>query len=141
MKGARVFVDTNILVYAYDSSAGEKHKKAAEMVEEFWQSGNGAVSTQVLQEFYVTVTGKLGKPVDTKIAKSIIKDLLKWKTVIIQGETILEAVDIAVRHKYSFWDAMIVASAIECEAKTILTEDLSHGEKIRGIVINNPFKP
>ncbi|MBI5178469.1 MAG: PIN domain-containing protein [Nitrospinae bacterium] len=140
MKGGKVFVDTNIIVYAYDPSAGEKHLKAAEVMSGLWESGNGVVSIQVLQEFFVTATRKMGKPMDAKTAKTIVGDLLKWKTVTPSGETLLDAIDICGKHQCSFWDAMIISSALEGGAEKILTEDFTHGQKIRGLQLENPFR-
>jgi predicted nucleic acid-binding protein len=140
MKEVKVFVDTNIIVYAYDVSAGEKHSKALEIMKDLWGTGNGITSTQVLQEFFVSVTGKIAKPLSIITAKEIVKDFLKWKTVIINGEIILEAIDIHNERRYSFWDSLIIASAIAGGAETLLSEDLSDKHKIKGIVIKNPFK-
>ena len=139
MKEGKMFIDTNILVYAYDASAGEKHKKALEIMENLWDSGNGIISSQVLQEFFVNVTKKISKPLNVIATKEIVKDLLKWKTVIINGEIILEAIDIHTQQKLSFWDSMIIVSAIGGGADTILSEDLSDKQVIRGITIKNPF--
>jgi predicted nucleic acid-binding protein len=139
MKDHKVFVDTNIVVYAYDVSAGEKHKKAVEIMKDMWGTGNGIISSQVLQEFFVSVTRKIAKPVNIPTAKEIIKDLLKWKTVTINGEILLEAIDIHNEHKYSFWDSVIIAAAIEGGAKVLFSEDLTDAQKIKGIIIKNPF--
>jgi len=140
MKEGRVFVDTNIIVYAYDASAGEKHSKALEIMKDLWGTGNGIASTQVLQEFFVSVTGKIVKSLSIITAKEIVKDFLKWKIVIVDGEIILEAIDIQNERRYSFWDSLIIASAIAGGAGTLLSEDLSDKHKIKGIVIKNPFK-
>ncbi len=139
MKDGKVFIDTNILVYAYDISAGEKHSKATEVMKDIWSKGHGVISTQVLQEFFVCVTGKIARPLDAETAKAIIRDLLKWKTVNVDGELILEAVDIHSRYKYSFWDSMIIAAAAEGGAAELLSEDLADKQKIKGIAIINPF--
>lgn len=139
MNGGKVFVDTNVIVYAYDRSAGEKHHKAMEAMKDLWSAGHGMTSTQVLQEFFVSVTRKITKPLDISSAKAIVKDLLKWKTVTIDGEIILEAIDIHVEHGYSFWDSVIIASALSGGAGTLLSEDLSDKHRIKGIVIKNPF--
>lgn len=139
MKGERLFVDTNILVYAYDISAGEKHAAAKGVLNELWDGGNGLVSTQVLQEFFVTVTRKISKPMDASAAKEIVKDLLKWKVVTVSGGLILDAIEVQQKYKYSFWDSLIIASGIHSGASAILSEDLSDRQKIKGIVIRNPF--
>jgi predicted nucleic acid-binding protein len=140
MKEGRVFIDTNVLVYAYDTSAGEKYQEARKIMGTLWDSGNGIISSQVLQEFFVSVTKKISKPLSLLTAKEIVKDLLKWKTVIIDGEIIMEAIDIQSQHKYSFWDSMIIAAAVEGGAGTILSEDLSDKQAIKGIIVKNPFK-
>jgi predicted nucleic acid-binding protein len=139
MKEGRVFVDTNIFVYAYDDSAGKKHNRALEIMEELWITGRGIISTQVLQEFFVAVTRKIPNPVEPGRAKGIVEDYLKWRTVFITGGTILDAIDIHGGYKYSFWDSLIIASAFEGGAKIILSEDFSFRHKIKGIEIRNPF--
>jgi predicted nucleic acid-binding protein len=139
MKDGKVFVDTNIIVYAYDVSAGEKHRKAVEIMKDIWSTGFGIISSQVLQEFFVNVTRKIAKPLNVLTAKEIVKDLLKWKTVSINGEIILEAIDIHNEHKYSFWDSAIIAAAIEGGAGVLLSEDLTNKQQIKGLVIKNPF--
>lgn len=139
MTDSRVFVDTNIIVYAYDSSAGAKHSRAVDMMKDLWDTGSGIISTQVLQEFFVTTTRKIEKPLDIPVAKDIVKDLLKWKTIVVDGEVILEAIDIHADQKYSFWDSVIIASALQGGATTLLSEDLSSSHEIKGLVIRNPF--
>lgn len=139
MKDGKIFVDTNIIVYAYDASAGNKHLKAVEIMKYLWDTGHGVVSTQVLQEFFVTATRKIPKPLDSATAKEIVKDLLKWKVVNIGGELILQAIDIHNENKYSFWDSAIIAAAIEGGAKTLFSEDLSDRHLIKGMTIKNPF--
>ena len=140
MKGSRIFLDTNVLVYAYAISAGEKHRVAAGIMVELWDSGLGLLSTQVLQEFYVTVTGKIPRPLDAGHAGDIVRDLLKWDTVVNDGETILDAIGIQSEYRYSFWDSMIVAAAVKGGASFLYTEDLTDGQRVKGVEIRNPFK-
>ena len=139
MPDDRIFIDTNILIYAYDATAGEKHASASNLLIDLWNSRLGAVSTQVLQEFFVNVVQKIPKPIDKRIAKEIVKDLLKWHVVVINGNSILDAIDISSRYRYSFWDAMIIESAIRGNARILMTEDLQNGQKIGGVTIKNPF--
>jgi predicted nucleic acid-binding protein len=139
MKEAKEFIDTNILVYAFDTSAGRKHDIAKAIVTNLWESGNGLISTQVLQEFFVTVTKKIARPVEISVAREIIKDLLQWKPIAIDGPLVLEAIDIHRSHNYSFWDSLIVASAREGGAAVLITEDLADRQQIKGILIRNPF--
>ncbi|MBI4745562.1 MAG: PIN domain-containing protein [Deltaproteobacteria bacterium] len=140
MKDGKVFIDTNILVYAYDISAGEKHIKAVEIMKDLWNTSRGVISTQVLQEFFVNVTRKIPKPLDVAVAKEIVKDILKWKTVIVDGELILQSFDIHKESGYSYWDSAIIAAATTGGAKTLLSEDLSDKHVIKGVEIRNPFK-
>lgn len=139
MPDDKVFADTNILIYAYDLSAGEKHKIAKGIVMDLWDSGLGLLSTQVLQEFFVTVTQKIPKPLNVKAAQGIVRDFLKWDVVVNNGESILEAIEIQKQHGFSFWDSMIIEAAIRGGAAILLTEDLSHGQVINDLKIKNPF--
>ncbi len=140
MKDNKIFIDTNVLVYAYDNSAGFKHEKARDLLVELWDSGSGVLSIQVLQEFYITVTKKIPKPLDIDIVADIIKDLLKWDLIINDGETILEAIKLQKRYMYSFWDSMIIEAAVKRGCAVLYSEDLSHGQVIEGVEIKNPFK-
>lgn len=139
MNGDKTFVDTNIFVYAYDIQSGEKHRKSLEILKELWISGLGIISTQVLQEFFAAVTKKIARPLDVEIAKGIIKDLLKWNVVINNGESILNAIEVHQKYRYSFWDSMIIESAIRGGASLLLSEDLSDGQTIEGVTVKNPF--
>ena len=139
MPGDKIFLDTNVLIYAYDVSAGKKHEMAKTILMDLWNSGKGILSIQVLQEFFVNITKKVSKPLGVKLAKDIIRDLLKWDIVIIDGESLLEAVEIHIRHQYSFWDSMILKAAQKGGAVLLLSEDLMHGQTIDGVKIKNPF--
>jgi predicted nucleic acid-binding protein len=139
MSDKKIFVDTNILVYAYDTSARKKHEIARDIIVGLWDSGLGVVSTQVLQEFFVLATRKIPTPLDGKTAKEIIADLLKWTVVVNDGDSILKAIAIHVKSKFSFWDALIIESAARGGADTLLSEDLSHGQVIYGVSVYNPF--
>jgi len=138
MKG-RVFVDTNILIYAHDLDAGAKHEKAAASLENLWEEETGVLSTQVLQEFYVTVTRKIASPLSPLQARSIIENYLVWPVMLNAPETILLASSIEERYRLSFWDSLIVAAARDAGAEKILTEDLTHGQVLDGVLIQNPF--
>jgi len=135
----KVFVDTNVLVYAYDIDAGHKRQIALNIMKDLWRVGLGILSTQTMQEFFVTVTGRINTPLDSSEAADIIKRLSKWDVVINTTETIFEAIMVHERYKYSFWDSLIIASAIEGGAKIILSEDLADKQTIKGVAIKNPF--
>lgn len=134
-----VFVDTNVLVYAHDLDADRRHDIAASIIEELWENENGVMSTQVLQEFYVTVTKKIPRPLSQARARGIVENYLSWHVEVNEPETVLQASEIEERHLLSFWDALIIAAASRAKADTILTEDLNHGQRIEGILIENPF--
>ena len=138
MKG-KAFVDTNILIYAYDLDAGPKHDKAASILKNMWEAETGVISTQVLQEFYVNVTRKIPSPLSPAKARGIIKNYLAWQVELNEPQTILLASEIEERHLLSFWDSLIIASAYQARVEKILTEDLAHGQTIEGILIENPF--
>jgi predicted nucleic acid-binding protein len=140
MNDANVFVDTNILVYAYDASAGAKHDVAMKIMRELWDSGRGTISMQVLQEFFVTVTSKIAKPLDIKTARDVVRDLIKWNPILVNGDIIINAIDIHSASRYSFWDSLIIAAAIEAGVDTLYSEDLSDKQRIKNITIKNPFK-
>ena len=139
MSGDRVFIDTNVLVYGYDTSAGAKHQKARKILADLWGSGLGVVSTQVLQEFFVTVTRKLPKAMEPGAARAVVSDLLNWDVVTIDGTTILNAIDFHESHGYSFWDSLIVVAAEKGGCALLFSEDLSSGQTVGGVTIRNPF--
>lgn len=136
----KIFIDTNIIIYGYDETAGNKHKVAGNLLTDLWNSGTGVVSTQVLQEFFVNVVQKIPRPIDKKLAKEIVKDFLKWNVVVNTGDSILDAIDICEKYGYSFWDSMIIEAAIKGGAVILLSEDLQDGQVISGVNIRNPFK-
>lgn len=140
MNDDKVFVDTNILVYAYDIDAGSKHTIAMNIIKDLWRFGLGMMSTQNLQEFFVIVTRKLKSPLDVPTVKEIIKSFSKWDVVTTDISIVFEAIELYERYKYSFWDSLIIASASSGGATTILSEDLADGQTIKNIAIKNPFK-
>jgi predicted nucleic acid-binding protein len=136
----KTFVDTNILVYAHDLDSGKKHDIAQKSIINLWDTGTGVISTQVLQEFYVTLTRKVSVPLKKSQARRILNNYLAWDVAVNNGETILQAIEIEENYHISFWDAMIVSAAYFKNAAIILTEDLNEGQQIEGITIVNPFK-
>jgi predicted nucleic acid-binding protein len=135
----KYFVDTNILIYAHDTSAGAKHERARAVVERLWQEGSGVVSTQVLQELCVNLRRTAGRPVDVKTARAIVADYLSWEVVTNVGESILEALELEDRYQISFWDALIVQAAETSGASILYSEDLSAGQTYRGVQVVNPL--
>ncbi|MGB6687996.1 MAG: PIN domain-containing protein [Terracidiphilus sp.] len=135
---AKVFIDTNILVYAHDIDAGKKHQTAHNLLYRLAQDRAAVLSMQVLQEFYVTVTRKLSSPLPKKVAREIVNDLAPW-CVATSPEEIKEAFRIEDQAKIGFWDALIVAAAIKAGASQIFSEDLNPGQRIAGVLVENPF--
>jgi len=136
---AKVFVDTNILVYAHDADSGPKQRIAAEQIAALWNDRAGRVSAQVLQEFYVTVTQKIGKPLPKSDAREIIRDYAQWVSSPTTPQTVIRASEISEAWRLSFWDSLILASAEEQDCSSLLTEDLNPGQSVAGIQIVNPF--
>jgi predicted nucleic acid-binding protein len=135
----KAFVDTNILVYAYDRGAGDKHEKALGLIQQLWQQGNGILSTQVLQEFYVNIRRKAQRPVTVEQARTLISDYLAWDPVVNDGASMLEAIDLEKRYQLSFWDSLIVAAARKGGASVIYSEDFNHGQSFGSVEVRNPF--
>jgi predicted nucleic acid-binding protein len=139
MTADRQFVDTNVLVYAHDVSAGVKRERALALVTSLWESGQGCLSIQVLQEFYVTVTRKVSRPLGLEAAAHVVADLGRWKTHSPQPRDVLEAIRLQDRSRISFWDAMILHSAVSLECPLVWSEDLKPGRSAAGVFIENPF--
>ncbi len=136
---ARQFVDTNILVYAHDVTAGDKHTRAKQLVADLWANGNGCLSIQVLQEFYVTVTRKVQRPLDLDIARQHVEDLGQW---LVHSPTIgdvVKAIQLHQRAQLSFWDAMVLTSARQLSCDVLWSEDLSEGQNVAGVTVRSPF--
>jgi predicted nucleic acid-binding protein len=137
---ARYFVDTNILMYAHDASAGAKHERAKALVEELWRDRNGVVSTQVLQELAVNLRRKAGRPLDSKATRDIVADYLTWRVVVNSGESILDALDLEARYHISFWDALVLQAANGSGAEVLYSEDLSDGQTYGSVRVVNPVR-
>ena len=135
----RYFVDTNILMYAHDTAAGEKHRRAKALVEELWETRAGVVSTQVLQELAVNLRRKAKKQLNAKATRDVVSDYLAWQVVVNSGESILEALDFETRHRVSFWDALVIQAAQVAGAEILYSEDLSDGQRYGTVRVKNPL--
>ena len=135
----RAFVDTNVLVYAYDRAAGAKRERALELVEKLWNEGRGVLSTQILQEFYVNIRRWTRPPVSREEARRLVTDYLAWDPVVNDGVAVLEAVDLGHRHRLSFWDALVVVAAVKGGASVIYSEVFNHGQQFGSVQVVNPF--
>jgi len=135
----RYFVDTNILMYAHDASAGVKHERAKALVQELWRDRSGVVSTQVLQELAVNLRRKAGRPLGARATRDVVTDYLAWQVVVNGGESILEALDLEARYQISFWDALVIHAAEASGSETLYSEDLSDGQTYGSVRIVNPL--
>lgn len=134
-----VFVDTNVLVYAEDGAAGRKHVLARELMVRLWNDADGVLSVQVLQELYVTLTRKVGKPLPPAKALAIVKEYLSWVVVDNTPRLLVAAVGLQQRSRISFWDALVVQAALETGCDRLYSEDLNAGQKFGSLVVVNPF--
>ena len=140
MSADRVFVDTNVLLYAFDRSAGVKRRRAADLLERLWRSGDGCVSVQVLQEFYVNSTRKIATPLDAETAKSIVTYLGRWRVHEPLVEDVLAAIELQQNARLSFWDAMILQSAGKLGCRVVYSEDLNPGQVVAGVEVVDPLE-
>jgi predicted nucleic acid-binding protein len=135
----KCFVDTNILVYAHDRSAGEKHHRARKLLEELWNSGKGVLSTQVLQELCINLRRKAAHPLPVDEVRLLIREYSTWEVVTNTPESVLKALDVEMRYMTSFWDALILQAAEEAGAAILYSEDLAAGQRYGAIQVVNPL--
>jgi predicted nucleic acid-binding protein len=135
-----VFVDTNVLVYARDTADPAKQAQASEWIAYLWERGEGRLSLQVLQEYYVTTTRKLSPGLEPEDARADVLDLAAWSPAVADTQMIAAAWSIEDRFGLSFWDALIVAAAHVARCEALLTEDLQHGMDLEGVRIVDPFR-
>lgn len=137
LRASSAFLDTNILVYHDDSRDPAKQKLALNLITDHLRNRNGVISIQVLQEYFVAVTRKLG--FDASLAKRKIEVFANFRVVEPGVSDILAAVDLHRLHRISFWDALVLQSARGAGCNIIFTEDMQHGQVIDGVQIVNPF--
>lgn len=138
-KPAYQFVDTNILVYAHDVSAGFKYERARSLVKELWETQEGCLSVQVLAELYVTLTRKVSRLVADEMATQIVADLATWRSHEAAVGDLLAAIQIQRRYGISLWDALVIRSALQLGCDVIWSEDLTAGQVYAGVRVVNPF--
>ena len=135
----KIFVDTNILIYCRDASEKLKQLVAKKCIEKLWFDHSGVISTQVLNEYYVTVTKKLKPGMTQKDAWDDVCALMAWSPLSIDLAILHLAKIIEEKYSISWWDSMIVAAAKIGGCKTIYSEALSNGQMVAGVKIVNPF--
>jgi len=133
----KVFLDTNVLVYAADNADARKRERARELLRTQSSENEVFISTQVLQEYFVSITKKLG--IEALTAKELLRTFERFSTVVIEPRIISEAIDISILHRLSFWDSLILAAADSVHCEILFSEDLSDGQIVRGVQIKNPF--
>jgi len=137
---AEVFVDSNVLVYARDASEPAKQEKALAWMESLWSSGAGRLSSQVLQEFYVTVTEKLKPGLDVATARGDVRSLAAWRPIPVDIRVMEGAWSIEDRFRLSWWDGLIVAAAQIGGCRYLLSEDFQEGQKFGSVRVIHPFR-
>jgi predicted nucleic acid-binding protein len=135
----KYFVDTNILIYAHDRSAGAKHDRARQLIERLWASGEGVLSTQVLQELCINLRREVARPLTVEEVRQLIQDYLSWEVIVNTPESVLQALEIEVRYKISFWDALVLQAAETSGAAVLYSEDLAAGQHYGAIQVVNPL--
>jgi len=135
----RAFLDTNIFVYLYDSDQPDKQARARTLVERFGLSGEIVISTQVLQEFFATVTRKFARQLSEEQILLATRNLGRLPVVQVNVEMIFEAIELRRRIQLSFWDSLILQAALDSECSLLVTEDLQHGQRIGSLTVENPF--
>lgn len=136
----KVFVDTSVLIYAHDVDAGAKRAIAGAALRALWEQRRGMLSTQVLQEFYVNVTRKIPSPLPRDRARQVVRTYTAWHVELAGTALVPRASELEERYQLAFWDALIVAAALEGGATKVLTEDLNPDQIIEGLTIENPFR-
>ena len=135
---AKSFLDTNILVYAADQSELVKRKAARDLITRLTEKGTPCISTQVVQDFFVTVTRKMG--VAPLAARDLMQALKGFEQVVVDFEDIQVAIDGHILWRISFWDALILTAARKAQCSVLYTEDLNDGQTFAGVRVVNPFR-
>lgn len=133
----RTFLDSNIIVYANDAADEGKQETAIKLVQKHMQDGSGFISTQVMQEYAVTATQKLGQAVPVVMHQLHLLESLS--VVVIKPELVRRGLEIKTLYGLSYWDSLIIAAAESAGCTQILSEDLNSGQVYCGIRCINPF--
>ena len=133
------FIDTNVLLYAYDPGAGEKHERSRKLVQELALDKQAATSIQILQEFYVNATQKIAARLKPYEAQERIEAFSLWTVHKPKPGDVVAASEISEETRISFWDAMVVRSAGELGCRTLWSEDLNDGQEVAGVKVKRPW--
>ncbi len=135
----KYFVDTNVLVYAHDLSETDKRTKARALILKGLSEDRIVLSAQVLSEFFVTITQKIKHPLPLAKAREELEILRAATLVDIDADLVLDTVDVKIKHKYSYWDSLIIAAALKGSCQRLYSEDLKPGHRLGPLEIVNPF--
>lgn len=134
-----VFVDTNVFVYVRDGRHPIKAARAQEWLDILWREQRGRTSVQVLNEYYTTVTQKLKPGLSRESAWEDMQSLMLWNPRQVDTDLLTRAFEIEKRHRLSWWDSLILATAQTLTCDILLTEDLQDGAHYAGVTVRNPF--
>lgn len=135
----REFVDSNVLVYAHDVTAGRKRQIAKDLLARLWREERGCLSIQTLQEFVVNATRKVPRPISVEEAQDVVTALSDWTVHSPEPADVVAALTRQTRYQISFWDAMILGSAASLRCALLWSEDLSSGQIYDGVEVRDPF--
>jgi predicted nucleic acid-binding protein len=135
----RVFLDTNVLIYAEDASDADKQRAALRWIDALWSHNAGRVSTQVLGEFYVNVTRKCKPPLPQGEARAAVRRYNGWEPWRIDQATVETAWAIEARHGLNYWDCLVLAAAQHSGCAVVLSEDMQHQVRYGAVQVPNPF--
>ncbi len=136
----KYFVDTNILLYAHDPSSGAKRDRARQLIERLWVTGQGVLSTQILQELCLNLRHKVKPPLPIDEIRRLVQDYLSWEIVVNDPESAIRALEIEVRYKISYWDALVIQAAESAGAAILYSEDLSANQAYGAVRVVNPLR-
>ncbi|HVS16352.1 MAG TPA: PIN domain-containing protein [Thermoanaerobaculia bacterium] len=135
-----VFVDTNVLVYRHDATEPQKQQRAQEWIDRLWREERGRLSTQVLQELYVTLTRKLVPGLEPEAARDVARPYFAWRPLAMTPDVLEDAWQVENAHGLSWWDSLIVAAAAGAGCEWLLTEDLADDSVLAGVRVVSPFR-
>lgn len=136
----KYFLDTNMVVYSLDRASGEKHARALVVVEQLWNSGEGVISTQVLQEAMVYLRRRVARPLSARETRDALAGFFAWEVIVNTQDSVLRALEVEERYKISFWDALIVQAAQVTGAVILYSEDLADGQSYGSVRVVNPVR-
>jgi predicted nucleic acid-binding protein len=135
------FFDTNVLVYLFDTSDPVRQQQATACFQSALEQHTVALSTQVLQEFFVVTTRKLKPALPTEVAAEQVKQFCAFDVMDSTAHSVCAAIDLANQHQLSWWDALVLEAAIRSKAQVLYSEDFSHGQRFGALTVVNPFQP